>query len=98
MYDAFTMRYTEGGQMALKATKLLRDATFVARRGDAARARDLAREAAAHAEQRRQPNLLSAAADVWEHAGGEPDVAARWREAARAIRAYRRAVGERVNR
>jgi hypothetical protein len=76
--------------MAKKATQLLREAVFVARR-DPAAALGLVGQAGDWAASRRQVNLIRQAAQLWDALGGAPAIAERWRQLASDIQAERAA-------
>lgn len=78
--------------MALKATRLLRDAVLAYRTGRPELARALIREAGDWAIRQRQPLLASQAASLWDAYGGDPAVSERWRADAALIREERRAL------
>lgn len=75
--------------MALKATRLLRQALRLHAAGRTESALQLVREAGEHAAIQRQPRLLSDAATLWLHFGGDASVAERWRQTAENIRLLR---------
>lgn len=76
--------------MALKATRLLREALYLYRAGRRDEALAKVKAAGEHALEYRQPRLLSDAAKLYRAMGGDSDTAERWSLRAEDIRATRR--------